>query len=33
MYIQGICGDELSKFTEISLMLTSKENETYIYLE
>ena len=25
--IQGLCGDKLSKFSEISLMLTSKENE------
>ena len=25
--IQGLCGDKLSKLSEISLMLTSKENE------
>ena len=25
--VQGLCGDKLSKFSEISLMLTSKENE------
>ena len=25
--IQGLCGDKLSKFSIISLMLTSKENE------
>ena len=25
--IQGLCGDKLSKFSEISFMLTSKENE------
>ena len=25
--IQGLCGDKLSKFSEISLMLASKENE------
>ena len=27
LIIQGLCGDKLSKFSEISLMLTSKENE------
>ena len=26
--IQGLCEDNLSKFSEISLMLTSKENDT-----
>ena len=31
--VQGLCGDKLSKFSEISLMLTSKKNKNYIFLE